>query len=60
VGKIEKKPVVIGEEAIAIRSIMRLCLAFDHRVLDGAVAARFLQAIKHALENPGSILPEES
>ena len=59
VGKIEKKPVVIEEEAIAIRSIMRLCLAFDHRLLDGAVAARFLQAVKHALENPGSILPEE-
>ncbi len=60
VGKIERKPVVIGEEAIAIRSIMRLCLAFDHRLLDGAVVARFLQAIKHTLEDPGSILPEET
>jgi pyruvate dehydrogenase E2 component (dihydrolipoamide acetyltransferase) len=60
VGKVEKKPVVIGEDTIAIRSVMNLCLAYDHRLLDGAVVARFLQAIKHALENPGSLLLEES
>ncbi|MBW2147091.1 MAG: 2-oxo acid dehydrogenase subunit E2 [Deltaproteobacteria bacterium] len=57
VGKIEKKPVVIND-AIAIRSMMRLCLAYDHRLLDGVVAARFLQSIKHELENPASLMPE--
>jgi len=58
VGKIEKKPVVI-EEAIMIRSVMFLCLAFDHRLLDGAIVARFLQNIKHTLEHPRIIFPEE-
>jgi len=57
VGKIEKKPVVI-QEAMAIRSMIRLCLAFDHRLLDGAVGSRFLQAIKEALEKPGQLFPE--
>jgi pyruvate dehydrogenase E2 component (dihydrolipoamide acetyltransferase) len=58
VGKIEQKPVVI-EEAITIRSVMCLCLAFDHRLLDGAIVARFLQNIKHTLENPKTISLEE-
>ncbi len=58
VGKIERKPVV-AEEAIVIRSVMGLCLAFDHRLLDGAVVARFLQTIKQTLENPRSLIPEE-
>jgi len=57
VGKIERKPVVI-HEAIAIRSIMMLCLAYDHRVLDGVVAAQFLKSIKAVLENPTAVLPE--
>ncbi len=59
VGKIEKKPVVI-QNAIAIRSMMRLCLAYDHRLLDGAIAARFLQSIKHTLENPASLISEKT
>jgi pyruvate dehydrogenase E2 component (dihydrolipoamide acetyltransferase) len=58
VGKIERKPLVI-EETIAIRSVMCLCLAFDHRVLDGAIVARFLQNIKRTLENPKIIFREE-
>ena len=59
VGKVEKKPVVIND-AIAIRSMMRLCLAYDHRVLDGVVAARFLQSVKGVLENPVAVIPEEA
>ena len=59
VGKVEKKPVVIND-AIAIRSMMRLCLAYDHRVLDGVVAAQFLQSIKGVLENPAAVLPEDA
>jgi pyruvate dehydrogenase E2 component (dihydrolipoamide acetyltransferase) len=58
VGKIEKKPVII-QDAIAIRDMMTLCLAYDHRVVDGAVAARFLQVIKKSLAAPISLLPEE-
>src|SRR5579862_1779022 len=40
---IVKRPWVIND-AIAIRSIMNLCLSLDHRVLDGSVASRFLQS----------------
>lgn len=58
VGKIDKKPVII-EDKVAIRSLMMLCLAFDHRVLDGAVVAQFLQAMKNRLENPKSLLALE-
>ena len=35
-----------------IRPRMDLCLTYDHQILDGAPAARFLQTIKHYLENP--------
>jgi pyruvate dehydrogenase E2 component (dihydrolipoamide acetyltransferase) len=54
VGEIDKKPVVIGD-TIAIRSMIMLCLAFDHRILDGVVVARFLQALKAYLEKVESI-----
>jgi len=50
VGAIKKRPVVI-QDAIAIRSIMYLSLSYDHRVIDGALAARFLQEIRTGLEN---------
>ncbi|HZT43371.1 MAG TPA: dihydrolipoamide acetyltransferase family protein [Chthonomonadaceae bacterium] len=55
VGRIADKPVVIDKQ-IAVRSLMNLCLSFDHRVLDGAPAARFLQHLKELLENPEAIL----
>lgn len=52
---IVKRPVVIsdseGNDTIAVRSIMNMCLSFDHRVIDGAMAGRFLQSIKKWLEN---------
>ena len=44
-----KRPVVIND-GIAIRSMMFLSLSFDHRVLDGLQAARFLAALKQRLE----------
>jgi pyruvate/2-oxoglutarate dehydrogenase complex dihydrolipoamide acyltransferase (E2) component len=51
---IVKRPVVVadssGEDAIAIRPIMRLALTFDHRAVDGAGATRCLVAIKQRLE----------
>jgi 2-oxoisovalerate dehydrogenase E2 component (dihydrolipoyl transacylase) len=46
---IVKRPVVVGD-AIAIRSIMNLCLTFDHRILDGAEASAFIGDVKRRLE----------
>jgi 2-oxoglutarate dehydrogenase complex dihydrolipoamide succinyltransferase (E2) component len=48
-----KRPVVTEDDAIAIRSMMYLCLSFDHRVLDGAGAAGFLQAVRAKLQSYG-------
>ena len=53
---IVKRPVVI-DDAIAIRSMMNLEISFDHRVLDGGAALRFLNAVKRRLEGYG---PESS
>lgn len=55
VGRIEKQPVVVGAE-IAIRLMMCLTLTYDHRVVDGAPAARFLAQVKQYLENPWLLL----
>ncbi len=46
-----KRPVVI-DDAIAIRQMMYMSLSFDHRVIDGLTAARFLTGIKRRLETP--------
>ena len=53
---IVKRPVVVGDasgEAIAIRSMMNLEVSFDHRVLDGGAALKFLNAVKVQLEAYG-------
>jgi 2-oxoisovalerate dehydrogenase E2 component (dihydrolipoyl transacylase) len=47
---IQKKPIVIGD-GIAIRSIMNLCMSFDHRINDGAESSSFLQSIKRRIES---------
>ncbi|HRC42340.1 MAG TPA: 2-oxo acid dehydrogenase subunit E2, partial [Tetrasphaera sp.] len=52
-GAIVRRPVVIdadGTETIAIRSMMYLALSYDHRIVDGADAARFLTTVKDRLE----------
>jgi 2-oxoglutarate dehydrogenase E2 component (dihydrolipoamide succinyltransferase) len=49
-GAIEKRPVVIND-AIAIRSIAYLTLAFDHRIVDGALGGSFLETVVKRLEN---------
>ncbi|HEX5700407.1 MAG TPA: dihydrolipoamide acetyltransferase family protein [Rubrobacter sp.] len=49
---IVKRPVVI-DDAIAVRSMMNLEVSFDHRVLDGGAALKFLSAVKHRLEAYG-------
>ncbi len=48
-----KRPVVIEDDAIAVRSMMYLCLSFDHRIMDGAGAAGFLQAVRSRLQSYG-------
>jgi 2-oxoisovalerate dehydrogenase E2 component (dihydrolipoyl transacylase) len=48
-----KRPVVIEDDAIAVRSMMYLCLSFDHRIMDGAGAAGFLQAVRTRLQSYG-------
>jgi 2-oxoglutarate dehydrogenase E2 component (dihydrolipoamide succinyltransferase) len=50
VGAIEKRPVV-RDDAIAIRAMAYLSLSYDHRVIDGAVAEKFLGRVKQILEN---------
>jgi 2-oxoisovalerate dehydrogenase E2 component (dihydrolipoyl transacylase) len=54
---IVKRPVVIDGDAIAVRSMMNLCLSFDHRVLDGVSAARFLQGVRRWLEGFSEQVP---
>ncbi len=47
---IVKRPMVVGD-AIAIRSMMNICLTFDHRIMDGAEASAFTNAVKRRLES---------
>ena len=49
---IVKRPVVVGD-AIAIRSMMNICLSFDHRVMDGNDSVSFMQSVKSRLEAIG-------
>jgi pyruvate dehydrogenase E2 component (dihydrolipoamide acetyltransferase) len=50
IGGIAKRPVVIND-AIAIRSIVYLSFAFDHRIIDGAIADQFMSSLKEKLQN---------
>ncbi|MBD0359032.1 MAG: 2-oxo acid dehydrogenase subunit E2, partial [Rubrobacter sp.] len=47
-----KRPVVV-DDAIAVRSMMNLEVSFDHRVMDGGAALRFLNSVKERLEDYG-------
>jgi len=53
-GVVAKRPVVVtdenGQDSIAIRSMVYLALSYDHRIIDGADASRFLVAVKARLE----------
>ena len=51
VGRIIKKPIVHNDE-IVIRNMLSLSLTFDHRVVDGAPAAQFLQTVSQYIQNP--------
>ena len=55
-GSIRREPVVLDDGSIVSRHQLTLSLTFDHRVLDGAPAARFLQDIATAIANPSAAL----
>jgi pyruvate dehydrogenase E2 component (dihydrolipoamide acetyltransferase) len=51
IGAVEDKPVVVDGE-LQVRKRLRVTMSCDHRVIDGAVGARFLQTLRRMLENP--------
>jgi pyruvate dehydrogenase E2 component (dihydrolipoamide acetyltransferase) len=51
-GRIARRPTVVGDQIVA-RDTMTLSMTFDHRIVDGAPAARFLAVVRTAIENPG-------
>jgi len=55
IGKISPEPVVENGQVV-IRQILKLTLSCDHRVVDGAVGAAFMQTLKSYLENPVTML----
>ncbi len=56
VGAGQKMPVVNAEGALDIATVMSVTLSVDHRVIDGALGAQFLAAVKQNLENPVAML----
>lgn len=55
VGRVSKRPVVV-EDAVVIRQMASFSLTANHRVVDGAVASRFLSDLQRAVEHPGVLL----
>ncbi|HVX13238.1 MAG TPA: dihydrolipoamide acetyltransferase family protein [Pirellulales bacterium] len=56
IGRSRKLPVVMDDDAIKVRLMMPLSLSYDHRLVDGATAARFLNEVKNYLQVPGRLL----
>ena len=55
-GRVHRRPVAAGDDRVEVRPVMVLSLTFDHRVVDGAPAAQFLQRVKYVLEHPYLLL----
>jgi pyruvate dehydrogenase E2 component (dihydrolipoamide acetyltransferase) len=55
VGRIKPTAVVV-DDAVVVRKTVWLSLTFDHRLVDGAPAARFLQRVKQLVEEPFLLL----
>ncbi|MFN8007756.1 MAG: 2-oxo acid dehydrogenase subunit E2 [Terriglobia bacterium] len=55
VGRIQQQPVFVGDRIVPVQ-LLTLSLTFDHRVVDGAPAARFLQTLCKLIENPLPLL----
>ena len=47
---IQKRPVVVEDDALAVRSMVYISMSWDHRLIDGELATRFLARVKHNLE----------
>jgi pyruvate dehydrogenase E2 component (dihydrolipoamide acetyltransferase) len=58
VHRIRKRPVVMDDDRIVVREMMNISLSFDHRVIDGLVAAEATGALVELLERPESLLLE--
>ncbi len=56
VGAGSKKPAIMEDGSLGVAIIMSVTLSCDHRVIDGALGAEFLQAIKDNLESPLTML----
>jgi len=56
VGAVQKQPVAMDDDTVAVRPRMKVTLSADHRALDGAVAAEFLRELKRILENPYTMI----
>src|SRR5438034_5735754 len=54
---IRKSLIVTDDDTIAIRQIMNIVIGFDHRVIDGSTAARFLTAVRDWLQTTGATVP---
>lgn len=52
IGAIEDKPVVMPDGGFEVRKKLRVTMSCDHRVIDGAVGAKFLQTLRRMIENP--------
>ena len=50
IGGIQRRPVVVEGDAIAIRDMAYLCISYDHRLVDGAMADQFMSRVKENLE----------
>ena len=55
--KIEERPIAIGGQVV-VRPMMYLALSYDHRIVDGAEAVRFLVRVKELVEDPAALLLE--
>jgi pyruvate dehydrogenase E2 component (dihydrolipoyllysine-residue acetyltransferase) len=55
IGGVEEKPVVVDGQ-LEVRQRMRVTMSCDHRVIDGATGAKFLQTVRRYIENPLSLL----
>ncbi|MCM3783362.1 2-oxoglutarate dehydrogenase complex dihydrolipoyllysine-residue succinyltransferase [Neobacillus mesonae] len=56
--KIQVRPVAIDDERMENRPMMYIALSYDHRIIDGSEAVRFLVTVKELLEDPESLLLE--
>ncbi len=53
--RVERRPVVLKDEIVA-RDMCYISISFDHRIVDGAEATRFLKSVKEYLEQPGTLI----